>query len=121
MGMSYYSDLIDREKKMENPRHILTENLTASFQGDALPEKYRAVLIRRTDGDVISIEQPINGGWHSTGGYWFVDDLWQDLEPYSEDHIWIDWGQRWAVENGLKNAVHKAVTIITKEDRSKSA
>ena len=102
---------------MENPRHILAEDLTASFQGKVLPKKYRAVLIRRPDGDVVSIEQPIKGEWHSTGGYWFVDTLWQD----SDDSIWIDWGQQWAVKSGLKNAVHKAVTIITKEERSKSA
>lgn len=103
--------LTRRNEKMTNEINILSEDLTASSRGRVLPQKYRAVLYKRDGKDLIKVEQPINGGWHSTGGYWNADDLLNSMS----DGISLDWGQQWSVDSGMILALRKALSILMAE------
>jgi hypothetical protein len=103
-----------RKKKMTNEIKILSEDLTASSRGRVLPQKYRAVLFKRDGKDLIKVEQPIDGGWHSTGGAWNADDLLNDVS----DGISLDFGQQWSVDSGMILALRKALSILRAEMRA---
>ena len=99
---------------MTNEINILSEDLTASSRGRVLPQKYRAVLFKRNGKDLIKVEQPINGGWHPTGGSWYADDLLNDVS----DGISLDRGQQWSVDSGMILALAKAQSILIAEMRA---
>ena len=98
---------------MEHKRIVLSENLVASHHGKRLDERYRAVLIEKPadkyspngNGDVIAIEQPINGikKWSVTRGHWYAETLLDD----PTDAIAIDAGYRWHIESGLLEALKR--------------
>ena len=95
---------------MNNEQIVLTENLTASLEGRELPEKYRAVLYFIDGEPTIKVEQPIDGDWHSTGGYWYVETLYKD----PSDDISIDWGQQWSIKSGMLEALSEANRQVLK-------
>jgi len=96
---------------METTKIVLSENLVASSRGKVLDKNYRAVLIRKPadeyspngNGDLIAIEQPFDDRWGATGGYWYAETLLDG----PADGISIDWGQQWAVESGLLEALSR--------------
>lgn len=92
---------------------VLSEDLIASSRGRVLPEKYRAVLFKQDGEDLIKVEQPINGGWHPTGGSWHVNTLLKDMR----DSISLDWGQQWSIHSGMKYALRKALRIMAKGNK----
>ena len=100
---------------MRRKEIVLTEKLVPFLRGEELPKRYRAVLLLEHSwgrDPIISIEQPINEVWHSTGGFWSVKTLLEN----PRDQIWIDGGQDWGVKSGLLDALKKAVEIIEKEE-----
>jgi len=99
---------------MEKQKIVLSENLVASIQGKEILRRYRAVLSNScSQGDdfCVVVEQPINGCWHATGGYWYLDTLLED----PSDGIYLDWGQRWSVDSGMLEALAKAAQIIDEQ------
>ena len=98
---------------MSHERIVLSKNLVASLSGKLLDECYRAVLIEKPvteyspngNGDVIAIEQPINGikKWSATGGRWYAERLLND----PTDAIAIDAGHFWHIESGLLEALNR--------------
>ena len=96
---------------METTKIVLSENLVASSHGKVVDKHYRAILIRKPageyspngNGDVIAIEQPFDDRWGATGGHWYAERLLND----PADGIYIDWGQQWAVESGLLEALSR--------------
>lgn len=98
---------------MEHERIVLSANLVASHHGKLLDERYRAVLVKKPadkyspngNGDVIAIEQPIDGikKWSATGGHWYAETLLN--RP--TDAIAIDAGYRWHIESGLLEALKR--------------
>ncbi len=75
--------------------------------------EYRAVLStkNRYGTPIIRVEQNIKGGWHAAGGGWGLDTL----NDRMSDSIWIDHGQKWSIDSGMKAAIEKANEIVSNQ------
>ena len=88
---------------------VFSEDLKASLNFEPIDGRYRAVLHEGDNGDdVIVVEQEINGAWHTTGGEWYVST---QTEDGIYDGISIDWGQKWSIASGMKDAINKALEL----------
>jgi len=99
------------EEVQEGP--IVLGDLSASSKVSMGKSKtpHRAVLIKstKTDEPVIQVEQCINGKWYGTPGRWFLSTL---TERGISDSIWIDHGQEWGIDAGMRAAIKKAQEIV---------
>lgn len=72
---------------------------------------YRAYIKRGKMGAVLVVQQPMLGGWHPTGGSWYVKTLLNDLS----DSIYIDFGQGWKIDSGMCDAVIEACKWLAQQ------
>jgi hypothetical protein len=63
--------------------------------------EYRAILKQQEEGDVLVIEQKIDGEWSRTPGQWLISTL---MEDPLRDKIYIDYGAKWLV-SGMREAL----------------
>ena len=90
--------------------HILKNKAMASSHGKPCGE-YRAILTTGKLGAIVRIEQPINGGWHSTGGGWYLSTLL--CKPH--DAISIDYGHQWSIDSGMVAIINEACKFCAKQ------
>lgn len=110
-----------KRQTVQHEHIVLSDNLVASLRGKILPECYRAEVTRKPadkyspngNGDVIAVYQPIDGEWHFTGGYWYAETLLGRDGDYRgiDDSIYIDWGARWSIVQGMREALARYVEL----------
>ena len=110
-----------KRQTVQHEHIVLSDNLVASLRGKILPECYRAEVIRKPadkyspngNGDVIAVYQPIDGEWHSTGGHWYAETLLGRCGHKNriDDGISIDWGARWSIVQGMREALARYVEL----------
>ena len=71
---------------------------------------YRAYVKRGELGAVLVVEQPIMADWHPTGS-WYIKTLLKNLS----DSIFIDYGQNWKIDSGLRAAILEACAWLAQE------
>lgn len=92
--------------------------LRGSVNGEASNTEYRAILQlkNRYNTPIVNVQQNIKGNWHATGGGWGLDTLNDKMS----DSIWIDYGQNWRIDAGMKAAIMKANEIVNSQDQNTS-
>lgn len=87
----------------------LTNNLTASLKGVTSLYSYRAKLEVGDLGAVVVVEQKVEDRWYPTGGRWYLSSL---LSGGISDAIYIDYGQDWMIDTGMREAIFTAAKIV---------
>jgi len=86
--------------------YVLKSKLSPFDRDGDIDKIYRGVLSRPSwsRGHLLfTIEQPIDGKWHATGGGWRLETLLENRT----DGLLIDAGQRWGVK-GMRKALREA-------------